>query len=286
LKAHLALAFALCICSTYGQECGRSPIGSRIGGGREAKPNVYPWMVALNNGLSISSFFCGASLISNRHLVTAAHCVSSHRWRSNAIRAHFGVHDRRRPEVVRTISKITTHPNYNLRQPLPPLNDIAVLELSSPVEFNDKIQPLCLGDTTAEPFDNLKFIGWGLSNAFSNPNVQLQELDPTELELHSCRRHIAAFFQQIGFRMGLHGQRIQRGDYTFLLNENHVCLKYENARVCPGDSGSPLMTLKDGKYYLAGISSFSLNCQPRGANNFPTGMCRASPYVNWIKSLM
>ena len=40
----------------------------RIFGGEEAVPHEFPWVVYLNMG-------CGGALISDKHVLTAAHCV-------------------------------------------------------------------------------------------------------------------------------------------------------------------------------------------------------------------
>jgi len=54
-----------------GNGCGHRP-GTRIIGGSTASPHSWPWQLSLRvmNGHS-----CGASLISPRWAITAAHCV-------------------------------------------------------------------------------------------------------------------------------------------------------------------------------------------------------------------
>merc|ERR1711994_151422 len=48
--------------------CGKENVANRISGGSYASANQYPWMVRLQMG-------CGGSLISDRHVLTAYHCV-------------------------------------------------------------------------------------------------------------------------------------------------------------------------------------------------------------------
>lgn len=45
----------------------------RIVGGQNATPNEWPWIVVLFNG---QRQFCGGSLIDDRHILTAAHCIA------------------------------------------------------------------------------------------------------------------------------------------------------------------------------------------------------------------
>lgn len=47
----------------------------RIVGGGLAEQNEFPWMVALSRK---GKFYCGATLITPRHLLTAAHCVEGY----------------------------------------------------------------------------------------------------------------------------------------------------------------------------------------------------------------
>merc|ERR1712088_515726 len=57
--------------------CGKENVANRISGGSYASPNQYPWMVRLQMG-------CGGSLISDRHVLTAYHCVDG--WAGNWVK--------------------------------------------------------------------------------------------------------------------------------------------------------------------------------------------------------
>ncbi|GBP10782.1 Chymotrypsin-2 [Eumeta japonica] len=54
-----------------------APVGSRIVGGTAAPEGAVPYMVALSNGLLIRSLVCGGSLVSQRAVLTAAHCTEA-----------------------------------------------------------------------------------------------------------------------------------------------------------------------------------------------------------------
>ncbi|XP_047486794.1 serine proteinase stubble-like [Penaeus chinensis] len=65
--------------------------GFRIIGGGYTRINEYPWQVAL---VYRNKFFCGGSLISDRHILTAAHCVfGSFTAGINDLRVSIGDHD-------------------------------------------------------------------------------------------------------------------------------------------------------------------------------------------------
>merc|ERR1719394_2220332 len=55
--------------------CGQVNRGTRIVGGQETEVNEYPWQVGLVSS-SGRSPWCGGSLISNKHILTAAHCTA------------------------------------------------------------------------------------------------------------------------------------------------------------------------------------------------------------------
>jgi secreted trypsin-like serine protease len=45
----------------------------RVVGGNITKVHEFPWIAGLGKG---GEFHCGATLITRRHLLTAAHCVN------------------------------------------------------------------------------------------------------------------------------------------------------------------------------------------------------------------
>lgn len=57
-------------------ERGVSPPDAQIVGGDSAKKGSWPWMASLTHRLLPGHRFCGASLISQRWAVSAAHCFN------------------------------------------------------------------------------------------------------------------------------------------------------------------------------------------------------------------
>ena len=140
-------------------ECGIEgpPAMDKIVGGYEAEPNQWPWQVAL---FIDNAWFCGGALISENYVLTAAHCVDGASYFDVMAGAH-NVRESSEPNRVEITSfNGWTHPQWS---PNDLANDIALIELPSPIEFNDYIKPSCLPDAgdTADETELVTCTGWG-----------------------------------------------------------------------------------------------------------------------------
>merc|ERR1739838_451894 len=98
--------------------CGKQNLEEdRIVNGTETSPNKYPFFAALSYNADGRQIFCGASLISPRWVMTAAHCVDFITTASlNNYQVILGSHDLNNPSVFeRTvdIEQIIEHENWN-----------------------------------------------------------------------------------------------------------------------------------------------------------------------------
>lgn len=211
----------------------------------------------------VCSSLCGGTLIDDRHVLTAAHCINTENPASITITA--GVHNRLDNEAgtrqVRMVEIIFKHPQYN---PNTVANDITILRLAEPVEFTKYVQPACLSGPEPKPDDAVVLIGWG------------------SLELHGSAYHT---LKQTKVRVIGDCERY----WPQINNAKQVCVANPTSgdSACKGDSGGPMLYEHNGQWFVAGVTSFgsSFGCATDG--NFPPNVyTRVSAYLPWIQSIV
>ncbi|XP_055607408.1 serine protease SP24D-like [Uranotaenia lowii] len=140
---------------------------ARIVGGSNARAGQFPWQVAL---LRSGRFICGGSLISNRWVLSAAHCV--HNRISVAPASEFtvlaGTINLYVGGTRRPVQRIIAHENYGSFG-----NDVALLELSSAILNSTNVRPIAMARSISNLASSLVTIsGWGqTSNSGSLPQI-------------------------------------------------------------------------------------------------------------------
>jgi secreted trypsin-like serine protease len=80
---------------------------AHIVGGKEARPNEFPWQVSLQNARG--SHFCGGILINKNWVMSAAHCTVGDRPRD--VRIVLGEHSRRNNDGTEQIMAVRGNMN-------------------------------------------------------------------------------------------------------------------------------------------------------------------------------
>ncbi|XP_041270722.1 enteropeptidase [Onychostruthus taczanowskii] len=249
------------------QSCGKHLVtqnnGTRIVGGNDARREAWPWIVSLHFNLRP---VCGASLVSDEWLVTAAHCVYGRQLKPFRWQAALGLYSQSEleqpPTVVRNIDRIVINPHY-MKQTKD--SDIALMHLQHKVQYTDYIQPICLPEKNQQflPGINCSIAGWGdIRNEGPSSNI-LQEAEVPLLSNEKCQQWMP----------------------KYNITENMLCAGYDMGGIdsCQGDSGGPL-TFRDGdKWFLAGVVSFGEGC---ALPQRPGVYVRVTMFVDWIKSII
>jgi len=221
-----------------------------IGGAAVAQATDYPWQVEvvnIKNGVVSNS--CGGALISNRWVLTAAHCL--HNGYSYGV--GLGIYNKKSPAAG--YKRVLASESYRHEEYYKPYNDIALLKLPESVPCSDTIRPVCLPQNGMTFEDEvLTVTGWGIDNYAEQTKPDI---------LHEVDLPVKEKFCNA---LGVHSVPL-------------LCTMDPTRSHCRGDSGGPLVWAdSNGRYYLAALVAVGRpNCEQ------DTLHTRVSYYIDWIK---
>lgn len=225
-------------------------IGQIVGGTKTSITSV-PWQVSIQD-TATGEHGCGGTIISNRWIYTAAHCLPGLTAGSIRIRAGFSnqSQDEATVGVLRGVKRIIIHPMYDLR--ISSDYDFALLELSDtlPLAANPNTMKAILPITKTDSVLGLdapgilaKISGWG-AVSFQGPAVdslQYAQLPIVSIDSANAPERYDGRISQAMLPAGFLG--------------------VGGIDACQGDSGGPLAVPDgNGGFKLAGITSWGDGC--------------------------
>ncbi|KAK0419703.1 hypothetical protein QR680_014277 [Steinernema hermaphroditum] len=211
---------------------------------------------------------CGASLISPTHVLTAAHCSVEMISGTTAMVGVVDIYNRSDAQVVK-VSKINTHPEYSNDKYY--FNDIAVLELSSPVELNFfvKVAQIYKDDSEFLKDKTALVSGFGTYKIEGRQTLHSSKLLSAEVTLFPFE----------------YCNQTRKGN---LKQEQQICAGAKNKGVGPGDSGGPIHVFRQTQLVQIGIASFSAPQKWVMAylqDQVPSVFTRVSHYCDYINEV-
>ncbi|CAF1245382.1 unnamed protein product [Rotaria sordida] len=251
-----------CGCST------NSAILTKIVGGESASSQTWGWAASLRY-TSSGSHFCGGSIITNLHILTAAHCTIQLSSSPASVLVYVGSIYLSERVQIRSVSKIYIHPNYSS---VNFINDISIIKLSSELNLDQNgVDIICLPNVSSSILASTEYppvntdliaIGWGYTSEGSGI--------------------VSSILQQVTIKSvaatSTYCKNVKLADAS-----KQFCagiMPGGNKDTCQGDSGGPiLMFISDNVWEQVGITSTGIGC---ARALYPGIYTRVAAYQSWI----
>lgn len=238
------------------RECGlHTPRGSRgrskhrIAGGYAALLNEFPSYVHIRPD---TSNFCGGTIISERYVLTSAHCLK--RTKDAHLPVNISLNagtvknfkaTMRRTGFLCMAEKFVSFEESDL--------DVALLMVDPPWEFGAGIEPVCMPSRAVTEKDAAFVVGFGISSSNADKVEKKLRVLPVK-KLPNCD-----FFEE---------SPVLKNRICFASSDNRY-----RGDACPGDGGGPVYATISGRQSIVGILL-------GGANTCKMGVSEPSQYLD------
>ncbi|XP_063211256.1 transmembrane protease serine 13 [Chroicocephalus ridibundus] len=241
--------------------CGQR-ISGRIIGGKETSVSKWPWQVSVQYG---PIHICGGTIIDAQWVLTAAHCFFMNSMKIlDDWKVYGGVSDLKQHTEGIPVSQVIINSNYSDDHDD---YDIALMKLSRPLTLSAQVRPACL------PMYGQRF-QTGRSCFITGFGKTRENEDNTSPKLREAEVKLIDY-------------KICNSDkvYEGYLTPRMMCAGYLQGGkdACQGDSGGPLVCEDNGRWYVAGVTSWGTGC---GQKNKPGVYTRVTKLLSWIYSKM
>ncbi len=265
----------------------------RIINGNIVSEAQIPWQVALITSPldPYQSYICSGSLVADRWVVTAAHCIEPLEKQNSDYYILIGAQNLQSIQLgqIIKVKKGHIHEKYNNRIYD---NDLALLELESAVDFircGKNCQTIDIINPTLEKQNALiasmtQIAGWGVledcdnsqslvcqhyaGQMMRNPALYPTTLRYTTLKLANCLSSSSLYSAQ-------------------QITQNMLCaespMQDTLTDACYGDSGAGLTINNLEKPYLLGIASWGVGC---AKVSYPGVYTRVTNYSDWVNNYL
>ena len=233
--------------------------GSRglITNGQPVTPGSYPFFAYNKYGNDAG---CGATLIHEDILLSAAHCIRAFAGRGAYVggETNFGTEGDR--VEFHEDETVVVHPQYNSSNLV---NDIMVVKLQTPSTL--PLVSLNTDPTQRTTDIPMVVIGFGDTEFRGDLSPNLLETEVIGFPFETCVRvHLE-----------------QDPTVSFDRAAQFCALGNDGRDSCDGDSGGPILIADENNNLVqVGIISLGLGC---GSDGIPAIYARVAPYINWIE---
>lgn len=268
MKALFAV-LSLCILSAFSNE--------KIYNGSDVAFEEAPYAVFLhivqrtkNRGVIVGEFNCGGTLITRKHVLTAAHCVDFNFDAFDVtVNIKGGSSETTSMYYIPTIgsvvgSDIKIHPQYDTTDI--DVNDFAILTLKNEITETKYLKPIAFAgkDVDLSGGEVVSLIGWGKGSGQylkKSVNMHMPKVSDSfwndafaEFPVEQMGRSLLLLFNQVDIDYVLErfvGRTLAESPAI----EKNYSLIDRKSYICYGDSGGPVVLNDNGVPLLVGVTS-------------------------------
>jgi secreted trypsin-like serine protease len=236
--------------------------------GIDADPDMYPWQVSLQLK-GEANHFCGGSMISECHVLTAAHCFSkddNFEMKPKEVRVVYGsntnIITKNGTAKMAEVKRLIKHSQF-----VDVKYDIGIIQLTKSLKLGHDVQTVCIPIQNTCAFSGLGTLtGYGLTNEEHRQSTKVLKAGRVRIvPKMDCERELKT---------------------SYFDPSSMICQANSTTGACYGDSGGPMISrTSEGRAIQRGITSWVLgSCgSGRTPSTVYTDVCA---YNSWILKVL
>ncbi|XP_039612578.1 complement factor B-like [Polypterus senegalus] len=260
----------------------------RIFGGIKSQDADWPWQVYIYMVDKVA-VECSGSIISNRWVLSAAHCYKSSDIASNLdnLFVVYGLTQRSKYSKDQvSVEQLIIHPSYNQHFDY----DIALLKLKQDLTYSEMVRRICLPCTQ----DVVSLVpsplgSWDSSCSYQENRLTYAGGDSKERTLNGyiagwgdIKKNVQrVYLSHAEVSIYPRGQCPAINKPNMPFTDRSFCARGEKSDSCKGDSGGPFVTKKQEKWIQIGIVSYGKSdvCGDKDFMGFYTNVPKMMTFV-------